>query len=150
MYSFVFLQGIFFTDIGRNASRCLHTHARTYGRVQSFDSIRYFYLFFSIKETELYNGTYGTVPNLWWDLILNSKYIHIIRLRYLLNVSHTYEFIYLYIFQTLINADQFYREVNERYGIVQHSTVRYMVIVILSKGYNFSNSNLLHSFVTLT
>ena len=28
-------------------------------------------------------------------------------------------YVYLYIFQTLINADQFYREVNERYGNVQ-------------------------------
>ena len=57
----------------------------------------------------------------------------------------TYEFISLYIFQTLINADQFYREVNEWYGnvIVLQCMVRYMVIVILSKGYNFSNSNLL-------
>ena len=34
--------------------------------------------------------------------------------------------IYVYIFQTLINDDQFYREVNERYGILLHSTVRYV------------------------
>ena len=65
-------------------------------------------------------------------------------------MSHRRTNLYISIFQTLINADQFYREVNERYGIIQHSTVRYMVIVILSQGYNFSNSNLLHSFVTLT
>ena len=75
MCSFIFLQGIFFTDIGRNASRCLHTHARTYGRLQSFDSIRYFYLFFSIKETELYNGTYGTEPLMRFDFEFKIYFI---------------------------------------------------------------------------
>ena len=61
---------------------------------------------------------------------MSTTGLTIIRLQYLLNVSHTYvrTNLYLYIFQTLINADQFYREVNERYatGIVLHSTVRYV------------------------
>ena len=118
------------------------THVRMVGYNHLIRFVTFIY-FFQFKKRNFIMVVH-MVPNLWWDLILNSKYIHIIRLRYLLNASHTYEFIYhLYIFQTLINADQFYREVNERYGIVQHSTVRYMVIVILSKGYNFSNSNLL-------
>ena len=38
----------------------------------------------------------------------------------------------LYIFQSLINANQFYREVNKWYGIILHSTVRYMEITLVS------------------
>ena len=145
MYSFIFLQGIFFTDIGRNAEHhvaFILTYVRTVGYNRLIRFVTFIYNFF-IKKKLNYGIIVHMVPNLWWDSILNSKYIHIIQLRYLLNASHSYEFICLDIFQTLINADQFYREVNKRYGIVLHSTVRYMVIVILSKAYIFSNSNLL-------
>ena len=123
MYSFIFIQGIFFTDIGRNASRCLHTDVRYGGGYNRF--IR-FVTFFLKKETELYNPTYGTAPLIIrFDFEFKILYYEIC-CTYALHMYRTN--LYVSIFQSLINSDQFYREVNQWYGTgtVSYCTVRYV------------------------
>ena len=103
MYSFIFLQGIFFTDIGRNASRCLHTHLHTVG----YNRLIGFVTFFFFKLKKLNFMIVHMVPYLWWDSILNSKYIHIIQLLDLFNASHAYNLyvtIFLKVYLMLINS----------------------------------------------
>ena len=78
------------------------------------------------KETELYNPTYGTAPLIIrFDFEFKILYYEIC-CTYALHMYRTN--LYVSIFQSLINSDQFYREVNQWYGTgtVSYCTVRYV------------------------